>query len=113
MASDMGVHVRVRGWCDRCQGPGRLGVGHVDAKVTEEEALVADVEHIRRDTLKLVDAYVRRAVEARRAELAFGNGCEAAAARAFEDGRLAVIERDMWAALSVTPPGGLLGGSTP
>jgi hypothetical protein len=74
---------------------------------------MADVDHIRRDTLRLVEALVRAKVEARRAELAFANGCEASAARAFEDGRLAVVEADMWQAVGLakeTRPGDLVFG---
>jgi len=63
---------------------------------------MADVDHIRRDTLRLVEALVRAKVETRRAELAFANGCEASAARAFEDGRLSVVEVDMWQAVGLT-----------
>lgn len=62
---------------------------------------MADVDHIRRDTLRLVAAYVRAQVEQRLAELGDGHGCEAAAARAFEAGRLAVIEQNMWAAVGL------------
>jgi hypothetical protein len=99
----MTVHVRVNGWCGRCAGHGLAAVEHVDSVLGLSEVAVADVDHIRRDTLRLVSEHVRRQVDARLVELADGHGCEAAAAGAFEQGRLRVVEHDMWEAVGLTP----------
>lgn len=61
-------------------------------------------DHLRRDTARTVAAHVRAQVEARLREIGDGAGCEAAAARAFEQGRLAVADGDMWDALGLPRP---------
>lgn len=94
-------HVRVRGFCDACQGLGRQGVQHIDVELTAGERALADLLHIRRDTLRLVANAVRLQVEARLAEVQ-GDGCEAAAARMFQLGRLEVIDTDMWRAVGIS-----------
>ncbi len=62
---------------------------------------MSDVSHLRRDTIRTVQRYVRQSVEARLTEIGDGQGCEAAAARAFEQGRLQVVEDDAWHALGL------------
>lgn len=62
-------------------------------------------DHLRRDVLRTVAKHVRETAADRLAELGDGAGCEAAAARAFEQGRLQAVEVDAWAALGLTPPG--------
>lgn len=62
---------------------------------------MGDVSHLRRDTLRTVQKYVRQSVEARLVEIGDGQGCEAAAARAFEQGRLQVVNDDAWHALGL------------
>lgn len=96
------THLRVKGWCSTCDGHGRLGVLHVDVNESAEERALADVVHIRRDTLRLVAKAVRLQVEARLAEIGHGSGCEATAARMFQLGRLEVIDTDMWRAVGIS-----------
>lgn len=67
--------------------------------------LMANPEHLRRDVLRIVARAVGEDARARLMEIGDGTGCEAAAARAFEQGRLRVVEVDMWKALGLTPPG--------
>ena len=62
-------------------------------------------DHLRRDVLRLVAKAIRADAEGRLVEIGDGEGCEAAAARAFEQGRLQVVDVDMWLALGLTPPG--------
>ena len=66
---------------------------------------MANPEHVRRDVLKLVARHVEADVEARLAEVGDAQGCEAAAARAHQRGRLQVVQVDMWQALGLTRPG--------
>jgi hypothetical protein len=87
--------VRVAGWCQSCQGAGRLSFTHVDAPADEA---------VLRAVLELVAQRISAAVAARAVELGDGHGCEAAAARRFEDGRRSVIEVDMWLAVGLAPP---------
>lgn len=61
-------------------------------------------DHLRRDTARTVAAHVRADVERRLVEIGDGSGCEASAARAFEAGRLAVVDGDMWDALGLARP---------
>lgn len=68
--------------------------------------VMANGEHLRRDALRTVAKAVTETARARLAELAAeGGGCETAAARAYQHGRLQVVEVDMWEALGFTPPG--------
>lgn len=62
-------------------------------------------DHLRRDALRTVARAVGESAQTRLAEIGDGQGCEAAAARAFEQGRLHAVEVDMWVALGLTPPG--------
>lgn len=62
---------------------------------------MSDVSHLRRDAVRTIAKYVRASVEARLAEIGDGQGCEASAARAFERGRLQVVEDDAWRALGL------------
>lgn len=62
---------------------------------------MSDVSHLRRDTLRTVAKYVRQSVAARLVEIGDGTGCEAAAARAFEQGRLQAVDEDAWHALGL------------
>lgn len=59
------------------------------------------MSHLRRDALRTVQRYVRQSVEARLLEIGDGTGCEASAARAFEQGRLQAVEEDAWHALGL------------
>lgn len=59
--------------------------------------------HLRRDAVRLVAKHVRAEAEARLAEIGQGTGCEAAAARAFEMGRLYAVDVDAWKALGLHP----------
>jgi hypothetical protein len=61
-------------------------------------------DHLHRDTARIVARHVRAQVAARLREIGDGSGCEAAAARAFEMGRLAVVDGDMWDALGLARP---------
>lgn len=72
------VHVRVDGWCPKCEGRGRTAFEHVDAGPTQGEVTVA------------VEVATRIVAEAtnRLAELT-SHGCEAAAERARMEGRIA------------------------
>lgn len=65
---------------------------------------MGDVHHLRRDALRTVARHVRETAAVRLAELGDAHGCEAAAARAFQLGRLQVAEVDMWNALGLTSP---------
>lgn len=62
---------------------------------------MGDVSHLRRDALRTVQRYVRQSVKDRLAEIGDGQGCEASAARAFEHGRLQVVDDDAWHALGL------------
>lgn len=66
---------------------------------------MSNTDHLRRDTLRVVAKAVHDDVRARLEEIGNGQGCEAAAARAFEQGRIQVVDVDMWLALGLTPPG--------
>jgi hypothetical protein len=57
-----------------------------------------------RDAAREVEAHVRRLVADRLREIGDGHGCEAGAARAFERGRLAVVDGDLWDALGLPRP---------
>lgn len=57
----------------------------------------------RRDTAWTVLQYVRADALARLAHLE-GEGCEAASARAYQRGRLEVVELDVWDALGLPRP---------
>jgi hypothetical protein len=96
-------HVRVDGWCRRCDGGGIAAFTHVDV---DGAGWVGEVgfDAAARQVLTLVARYVADAVSAREVELEQGRGCEAAAARQFEAGRLAVVESDMWLAVGLDPP---------
>ena len=59
------------------------------------------MSHLRRDAVRTITKYVRQSVEARLKEIGDGQGCEASAARAFEAGRLQVVEDDAWHALGL------------
>jgi hypothetical protein len=78
-------------------------VQHIDVELTAEERAVADIGHIRQDTLRLVANAVRLQVQARLAEIGAGTGCEANQARMFQLGRLEVVESDMWKAVGLAP----------
>lgn len=62
---------------------------------------MSDVSHLRRDAVRTIAKYVRAEAEKRLAEIGDGTGCEAAAARAFEQGRLQVVDDDAWHALGL------------
>jgi hypothetical protein len=62
------------------------------------------MSNARRDTSWTIYRHVKAQVDARLVEIGDGLGCEAAAARAFEQGRLAVVEADMWNALGLPGP---------
>lgn len=62
---------------------------------------MGDVSHLRRDAVRTITKYVHQSVEARLKEIGDGQGCEASAARAFEAGRLQVVDDDAWHALGL------------
>jgi hypothetical protein len=106
-------HVRLNGWCHVCGGAGRSAFMHVDATVVDGDGdgvqplwSTEDVERLWSAALRLVAEHVRGQVAARLVELEHGHGCEGAAARAREDGRLQVVEGDMWEAVGLVPPAG-------
>jgi hypothetical protein len=90
------VHTRVDGWCAQCEGAGRLAIQHVDlpAGMWAEQAT---------ELLMTVAQHVLADVLARLQEIT-GHGCEAAAARAEQAGRMLVVTRDMWDALGLPVP---------
>lgn len=88
------VHVRSGGWCDLCGGIGLAKVAHVDVDLSLEA----------RQVLSVAASRIAQEARARLAELAAaaGGGCEAAGERRFEEGRLQVVEQDLWQAVGLT-----------
>ena len=90
------THFRVGGWCDLCGGQGQVKFDHLDV----DNAASPEV----RQVLITVAIRVMREARARLDELEHaGRGCENAAERRFEQGRLQVVEHDLWAAVGITP----------
>jgi hypothetical protein len=84
------VHVRVRGWCDRCQGGGKLSARHLDLPSVDVDGVLEVAQRI------VADATTRLA------ELAAGShGCESAAEQARCEGRRDAAG-EVLAALGVT-----------
>lgn len=119
------VHVRRGGWCHVCGGSGEAGIVHEDdpplSGVIDWAQVIANTRamgnHIAADHLEGkglpltlgaivcdVSNYISRLAYGRLDEIGDGQGCETAAARSREAGRLQVAQEDLWDAFRLPRP---------